>query len=191
MSRIYDATRWLFLPDRRRAVELLEVQAGDRVLDFGCGTGWSMPRLRASQPAEITGVDCSPAMLARARRRHPDVRFIQGDITRVHLRERAQRILCMYALSLVDDREQAIRNLHRHLRPDGTLVLLDFHRLHGAWRAADPLLRWWLGWFGVRPPLDVLPLLHGLFGTVETHVRHSGYDILIRCRSPRGRRPVS
>jgi SAM-dependent methyltransferase len=48
----------------------------DRVLDFGCGDGDAAPLLRAVLGArDVVGVEVSPAMLARARTRHPWARF--------------------------------------------------------------------------------------------------------------------
>lgn len=43
-----------------------------RVLEVGCGTG---DTLAALKPAVGVGVDLSPAMVDRARRKHPDLRF--------------------------------------------------------------------------------------------------------------------
>jgi len=43
-------------------LSLLRIQPGDRVLDFGCGTGWSSVML-ARMGAEVVGVDISPSAL--------------------------------------------------------------------------------------------------------------------------------
>ena len=40
-ARIYDLELLLFEPVRHRAIELLRLKKGDRVLDVGCGTGLS------------------------------------------------------------------------------------------------------------------------------------------------------
>ncbi|HKV37764.1 MAG TPA: class I SAM-dependent methyltransferase [Blastocatellia bacterium] len=50
----------------------------DKVMDFGCGTGSSVPfLLDRIHPASIVGIDSSPASLARARELHqaPEVSF--------------------------------------------------------------------------------------------------------------------
>jgi ubiquinone/menaquinone biosynthesis C-methylase UbiE len=46
-----------------------------RVLDVACGTGFLTSRMRGS----VTGLDQSEAMLAIARKRAPDKRFVRGD----------------------------------------------------------------------------------------------------------------
>ncbi len=58
-------------PVRARAVDLLRLQEGQRVLDVGCGPGGSLPYLRAAIGATgtIVGVEISPAVAELARRR--------------------------------------------------------------------------------------------------------------------------
>lgn len=50
-------------PVRRKAVELLHLKPGDRVLDAGCGPGWSFPFLVAAvgETGSVDGVEISYA----------------------------------------------------------------------------------------------------------------------------------
>ena len=59
----------------------IPVDAGERLLDVGCGTGLLLARLVGRSPfGELTGVDLSPGMVAQARRRLPgSVRLLVGD----------------------------------------------------------------------------------------------------------------
>src|SRR5439155_17027619 len=52
------------------------IPPGRRVLELGCGRGELLASL---QPGHGVGVDISPEMIAQARRRHPQLTFIQGD----------------------------------------------------------------------------------------------------------------
>jgi SAM-dependent methyltransferase len=56
---------------RRRAIELLQLRPGDRVLDAGCGPGGSFPYLlnRVGRDGEVVGVEISPEMAALANKR--------------------------------------------------------------------------------------------------------------------------
>jgi SAM-dependent methyltransferase len=81
MKRFYEDL-WESLPDdldppqlaRRRAFLLDRVEAGERVLDLGCGEGDFTAAL-ADAGAEATGADVAERALERARARHGDLRF--------------------------------------------------------------------------------------------------------------------
>lgn len=49
---------------RRRIFELVDIQPGQRVLLVGVGTGQDLPFI--PNHAEVTGIDFSPVMLAKA-----------------------------------------------------------------------------------------------------------------------------
>lgn len=63
-------------------VELIRRHIGDpagvRVLDFGCGPGRTDAML-APSVGEVVGVDVSEALIVRARRDNPDMRFLHYD----------------------------------------------------------------------------------------------------------------
>ncbi|MFN7571787.1 MAG: class I SAM-dependent methyltransferase [Betaproteobacteria bacterium] len=67
----YDATCGPTWPIRERAIAALALRAGDCVLDVGCGTGLSLPLLRAAvdNAGQVYGFDQSPEMLVQARAR--------------------------------------------------------------------------------------------------------------------------
>jgi 2-polyprenyl-3-methyl-5-hydroxy-6-metoxy-1,4-benzoquinol methylase len=80
--RDYYEELWERLPDRLEPPDLLlraafaqdNVQAGERVLDLGCGEG-DLTAVLARAGARTLGVDVAEAALARARRRHPELSF--------------------------------------------------------------------------------------------------------------------
>jgi SAM-dependent methyltransferase len=59
---------------QRAALDVVDRDAGRRILDFGCGTGRLTDWLRA-RGAEVLGVDASPEMVEAARTRRPSGRF--------------------------------------------------------------------------------------------------------------------
>ena len=59
---------------RRRTVRIA-VKPGDRVLDACCGTG-DLAIIAARAGATVVGLDFSPEMLARARRKAPELEWI-------------------------------------------------------------------------------------------------------------------
>jgi SAM-dependent methyltransferase len=76
---LYDLELALFEPLRRRAVARLALRPGEIVLDLGCGTGLSLPLLRAGvgPRGQVIGVEQSPEMAARARQRAAGWRNVQ------------------------------------------------------------------------------------------------------------------
>jgi len=62
--------------DEQSALLQRLVDPGLKVLEIGCGTGDTLAALR---PSEGVGVDLSPAMLERARQKHPRLRFVEAD----------------------------------------------------------------------------------------------------------------
>src|SRR5204863_1240009 len=76
MNRVMTAgldQRW------RRATVRAVVKPDDRVLDAACGTG-DLAIIAAEHGAQVTGVDFSEQMLVRARRKAPQLDWVQGDL---------------------------------------------------------------------------------------------------------------
>lgn len=77
---------------RQKAVHALQLKAGSRVLDVGCGPGGSFPYLvEAVGPSgEVVGVEISPEVSINARRRieanrWSNVQLVEGDARTVQL----------------------------------------------------------------------------------------------------------
>ncbi|MFQ5581762.1 MAG: class I SAM-dependent methyltransferase [Mariprofundaceae bacterium] len=66
---------------RFQALAEVGIEAGDSVLDVGCGFGdfkaWSEAQGRA---LDYTGIDLSPDLLAEAKKHHSDGEFFAGDL---------------------------------------------------------------------------------------------------------------
>jgi len=83
--QLWDARRYdRFEAERARPsrdlIARIPLKNPRRILDLGCGSGLSTLELRRAYPeAEIVGADLSPDMLAAARKRLPDVQFVEGD----------------------------------------------------------------------------------------------------------------
>ncbi len=104
-----------------------------RLLDVACGTGSFEELLRAQRPhLSLTGVDISSEMLARARERFRDddqVEFLSGTAEHVPVGDAAFDIVtCNNAFHLVQNAGSALREFHRVLKPDGTIIIIDWCR---------------------------------------------------------------
>ncbi len=89
------------------------------LLDVACGTGAHLVHLRRWY--EAVGVDVDPGMLAQARRRLPDIEFIEDDMRSFRLSRRFDVVSCLFSsigyLGSVDDLDQALLTMVSHLRP--------------------------------------------------------------------------
>ena len=80
-SRVYDFIfkRWFF-PRQQYAIQALDISPGQRVLDLGVGTGFSLPLY--PQHAQVIGVDLSSKMLHEARKKVLRERLSHVDLMR-------------------------------------------------------------------------------------------------------------
>jgi ubiquinone/menaquinone biosynthesis C-methylase UbiE len=108
------------------------------VLDVGCGTG-SLALLAARAGHRVTGVDCAPAMVVRARAKFAAVglsgSFLVGDAAEPPTGDQEfDVVLARHLLWTLPDPGAALRSWAGRLRPGGRLVLVE-----GRWRqSADP-----------------------------------------------------
>ncbi|WP_322411085.1 class I SAM-dependent methyltransferase [Microbacterium invictum] len=101
-ARWYDVLsgeRWVYRAGRVAGIGLMGLQAGDVVLDLGCGTGLNFPLLRAAvgDSGRIVGVDRSADMLAVARERvaregWTNVTLIEADASELDVEAVRERI---------------------------------------------------------------------------------------------------
>ena len=101
-------------------------QPGD-ALDAACGTGRHTEYLAACGH-RVVGVDGNAEMLAKARQRLPAADLRIGDLAALPFEaESFDLAICALALTHLSDMEPAIAEIARVLRPDGRLILSDFH----------------------------------------------------------------
>jgi demethylmenaquinone methyltransferase/2-methoxy-6-polyprenyl-1,4-benzoquinol methylase len=114
---------------RRRAIAMLDVEPGARVLDLCCGTGVMTRDLAAKViNGSVVGVDFSPAMLAIARRNiaRANVEFVEADALHLPFADASFDGATMgFSMRNLVDIGEGLREISRVLRPGSTFVNLE------------------------------------------------------------------
>lgn len=141
IAAIYDPIcRPLFAGPRRAAIESLQLQPGDTVLDLCTGTGLNLPQLSQAVGADgtVIGVDFCPQMLARAQIRTAklgasNIQLHQvdaGTLSSAHMKRWTGRtyvdaVLCTFGLAVAPNWQQIRATAWALIRPGGRLVIAD------------------------------------------------------------------
>ncbi|NTF90711.1 methyltransferase domain-containing protein [Agrobacterium rhizogenes] len=118
-----------------RAIETLDLGAGDIILDIGCGAGQTLLQLaeRVGAEGRVIGVDVAPLLLEIASRRTEplsQVRLIQADAQSLDLSsESTDAVFSRFGVMSFDDPVAAFANFRRILRPSGTLAFTCWRSL--------------------------------------------------------------
>jgi len=135
ISPVYDAMNramTLGLDQRwRRATVAAVVQPSDRVLDACCGTG-DLAIAAARAGGRVTGVDFSERMLERARRKGPELEWLQGDALALPFSDGSfDSATVGFGVRNLEDLERGLAELRRVLRPGGRVAILEITRPRG------------------------------------------------------------
>jgi demethylmenaquinone methyltransferase/2-methoxy-6-polyprenyl-1,4-benzoquinol methylase len=152
IAPVYDAMNRLMtvgLDRRWRRLTVAQlVRPGDRVLDACCGTGDLALEARR-QGGAVTGLDFSEQMLARARRKAPELTWVRGDVLALPFADGSFDAAAVgFGLRNVDDLDAGLKELRRVLPVGGRLGILEITTPRG------PLAPFYRVWFD-----RVIPLL--------------------------------
>ncbi len=125
---IYDLVAGIFTGQRKTAVAALRLQAGQRVLLVGCGTGLDLDFIPTG--VEVTGLDLTPGMVTRAeeraRRRGLDGNFVVGDARLLPFAPaRFDVVILHLILAVAPEPERIVAEVDRVLVPGGTVSIFD------------------------------------------------------------------
>jgi demethylmenaquinone methyltransferase/2-methoxy-6-polyprenyl-1,4-benzoquinol methylase len=145
MNRVMTAgldVRW------RRITAEAVVRPGDRVLDACCGTGDLAVAARNAGAGEVTGLDFSPRMLERARRKLPEATWVEGDLLALPFeRGSFETATVGFGVRNVADLDRALAELRRVLVAGGRVGILEITTPRG------PLAPFYRLWFDRIVPL--------------------------------------
>jgi len=172
---VYDFSRKYYLLGRDRLLREMELHAGDRVLEIGCGTARNLIELaRMRRDVHCYGLDVSTEMLATAAAQ-VKARGLQDRITLAHcfaeqldsaktfgLDAPFDAAFFSYSLSMIPPFREAIDAALRSLKRGSVLYVVDFWD-QGRWPGLFRfMLKRWLDLFHVHFRPELLEYLQEL-----------------------------
>ena len=115
----------------RRAAAEAVVKPGDEVLDVCCGSG-DLALAASDAGGEVTGVDFSKPMLERARRKAPELTWVEGDALALPFQDGSfDAVTIGFGVRNLADPERGLAELRRVLRSGGRIAVLDLTEPRG------------------------------------------------------------
>lgn len=184
-NRYLDQFESMISPVGTALLEAADFQAGERVVDVGCGGGGTSLEIarRVGNAGSVIGLDVAPALVETARRRADEaglrnVRFVLGDAASTDLDEAGfDCLFSRFGTMFFPEPYAAFRHMHGFLRPGGRLAIAVWAPLEeNPWAfAVMQIVRRYVD----LPPAE--PRAPGPFGLAETdYVRdilaHAGFS---------------
>ena len=96
-----------------------------KCLDLCTGTG-DIAYLLKNKGLEVIGFDFSEKMLEIARKKHPEIEFIQGDCTQLPFADNSfDTVTISFGLRNIENYDKALDEIKRVLKPSGKFLHLD------------------------------------------------------------------
>ncbi|WP_010504108.1 class I SAM-dependent methyltransferase [Paenibacillus elgii] len=117
----------VFTAARKKVFQNIQLEPKQKILLIGIGTGADLPFIMG-RDVEITGIDLSPDMLQKAKRKYgsPQISFLEMDAQELTFpQESFDLVIANLILSVVPDPDQCFREMIRVTRTGGRIVIFD------------------------------------------------------------------
>lgn len=161
---------------RRKQIDLIGLEEGERVLEVGCGTGVLsfLSKLAVGESGEVAGIDIAPKMVSRAeekaKKANLDISFEVGSVDELPYADGSFDVVIsslMFHHLPMEIKRKGLGEIGRVLKDDGRFFLCDFCSPH---------------------PLTIIPMYlmmiwrpytrYQLFGKLPELVRESGFETI-------------
>ncbi len=129
LSESYDAGRLGYSNEVYTTLVSFGLQPSHKILDVACGTGLASGPF-VENNYDVTGVDVAEPMLAHARMRFPEGRFVQAAAEKLPFDAESFDVALSAQAFHHLDRAAAIREMLRVLRPNGIIAIWWKHLLN-------------------------------------------------------------
>jgi phosphatidylethanolamine/phosphatidyl-N-methylethanolamine N-methyltransferase len=175
-------------PGRRAVLDALKLKPGNRVLEVGVGTGLSLPMYPSS--VQVTGIDVSSEMLAKARTRVARrslanvEALLEMDAEAMSFPDASfDKVVAMYVMPVVRNPARVMEELHRVCRPDGEIYIVNHVKSDNRFiRAFEMGLARFSDQIGFRPDFELRELVNGA-GEIDEVARINVFWRVMRVRN--------
>ncbi len=127
-SKVYDFVNPFFYSDemRRTVVDMAEVKKNSRVVEIGCGTGFTTAEIvRRVGEENVTAVDLTPEQMVKAIRRFPKASFLRGDAENLPFKDGSfDAAISAGSIEYWPDPQKGIEEMARVTKDGGRVVIL-------------------------------------------------------------------
>jgi ubiquinone/menaquinone biosynthesis C-methylase UbiE len=152
---------------RSMTVNLAVIKPGDCVLEVGCGTGTLTieAKKQAGPTGKVYGIDLIPGMIdlsqRKARQANLEISFQVGSIESIPFSDRHfDAVICSFMIFHMSEkvRRKGIEEIHRVLKPNGRLLVLDLSVPNrSSWRR---ILKFFLGFMLKHELNELIPMMN-------------------------------
>lgn len=105
-------------------LKLLDLKAGDRILDLACGQGVLARHL--PKDVDYTGIDAAPSLIQEAKKKSKH-RFIVSDVSKPLPEGQFSHACIILALQNIENAKNVIKNSFEHLHSKGKFIIVLNH----------------------------------------------------------------
>ena len=157
--------------------QMAKLSPADQVLDIGCGCGDTSIAI-AQTGANVTGIDISAPMLARAKARAPSIRFIETDASSHKFSPEYDLLFSRFGVMFFANPDDAFKNLRSALKSRGRLAFVCWRDWReNEWvRVPISVVRPLVPPQPQQGPEDPGPFAFADLGRVRRILSHAGFD---------------
>jgi phosphatidylethanolamine/phosphatidyl-N-methylethanolamine N-methyltransferase len=124
LTFLYPVVDFFIKSQKRRFFNMINCYPSGLLLEIGVGNG---SHLKYYETHDIIGIDTSEGMLARARKyRKDNIQLLQMNGEKLFFpNETFDYIILSHVIAVVDDPEKMLEEVHRVLKPDGKVFILN------------------------------------------------------------------
>lgn len=116
-------------------IQMLQLQETDHVADLGAGNGFFTIPFAKKTNGTVYAIDIEPSMLDALKERVGDeginnIEYLISNLESINMPDSSvEKIFCSFVMHEVPNREKAISEMKRILKPHGMAVILDWKKV--------------------------------------------------------------